>query len=140
MHFEDEKMSRYKVLVDSSVWIQYFNIGGIPLLDRLLEEDFVYTNDLILTELEPVLVHRKRQDILDGLLALERIPLCIDWDLIREYQLINLRNGINKVGIPDLFILQQVIEEKITLFSFDKHFKLMKECLNFDLLTTGQIQ
>ncbi len=127
-------MSKYKVLVDSSVWIQYFKSAGIPSLDQLLEEDFVCTNDLILAELQPVLVHRGRHDVLEGLLALERIHLQIDWEVIREYQLMNLRNGVNKVGIPDLIIIQQVIDEKITLFSFDKHFKLMRSFLNFDLM------
>ncbi|HWK58856.1 MAG TPA: PIN domain-containing protein [Parapedobacter sp.] len=127
-------MSRYSVLVDSSVWIQYFKSADTPILDQLLEEDFVCTNDLILTELQPVLVHRGRHDILEGLLALERIPLRIDWQLISEYQLMNLKNGINKVGIPDLIIVQQVIDQKLTLFSFDKHFKLMHNFLNFDLI------
>ncbi|MBD1434155.1 PIN domain-containing protein [Sphingobacterium sp. DN00404] len=129
-------MSRYKVLIDSSAWIQYFNVGDVPVIDRLLEEDFACTNDLILTELQPVLAHRQRYDVLEGLLALERIPLLIDWEAIRKYQLMNFQNGINKVGIPDLIILQQVIEEKITLFSFDKHFKLMGKYLNFDLIST----
>jgi len=36
----------------------------------------------------------------------------------------NLKNGINKVGIPDLMILQQVIEQKMSLFSFDAFTKL----------------
>src|SRR5690606_24279626 len=123
-------MSKYSVLVDSSVWIQYFRSAEIPMLDQLLEEDFVCTNDLILTELQPVLMHRGRHDILEGLLALERIPLRIDWQLIRQYQMMNLRNGVNKVGIPDLIIIQQVIDEKLSLFSLDKHFKLMKDFLN----------
>ncbi len=128
-------MSRYKVLVDSSVWIQYFKSGGIPLLERLLEEDFACINDLILTELQPVLRHRGRNDVLEGLGALERVPLHVDWELIREYQFMNLQNGVNKVGIPDLIIIQQVIDEKITLFSFDKHFSLMTGFLNFDLIS-----
>lgn len=72
---------------------------------------------------------------LEGLLALELIPLQIDWKLIRAYQLINLQNGINKVGLPDLMIIQQVIEEKMALFSFDKHFKLMNEHLNFESIS-----
>ncbi len=134
MHFAEGMMSRYKVLVDSSVWIQYFKSAGIPFLEQLLEEDLACTNDLILTELQPVLMHRRRQDILEGLLALDRVPLRINWDAIRAYQLMNLQNGINKVGIPDLIIIQQIIEEKLTLFSFDKHFRLMSGFLNFDLL------
>jgi len=127
-------MSRYKVLVDSSIWIQYFRSGDIPLLDRLLEEELVCTNELILTELMPVLRHRKGQEVSEGLSALERVPLKISWEAIREYQELNLQNGLNQVGIRDLVIVQQVIEEKITLFSFDKHFKLMNRFLKFDLL------
>lgn len=130
-----EPMSRYKVLVDSSVWIQYFRSGDIPLLDRLLEEELVCTNELILTELLPVLRHRKGLEISEGLAALEKVPLKVSWEVIREYQELNLQNGLNQVEIPGLIIVQQVIEEKITLFSFDKHFKLMNRFLKFDLLS-----
>lgn len=128
-------MSRYKVLVDSSVWIGYFRSGDIPLLDRLVEEDLACTNELILTELMPSLMLRRRQDVIESLGALERIPLKIDWASIRHYQYMNLQNGVNKVGIPDLIVLQQAIDEKIALFSFDKHFRLMKDFLNYELIS-----
>lgn len=127
-------MSRYNVLIDSSVWIEYFKSGGIEKLDRLIEEDLVCINELIFTELAPALMLRNETDILVGLQALTMIPLNVDWEIVRDYQLMNLKDGINKVGIPDLIILQQVIDEKITLFSFDKHFQLMQSHLNFDLI------
>ena len=127
-------MSAYKVLIDSSVWIEYFNKGGIPKLDRLIEEDLVCINELILTELAPVLMMKNEFEILEGLQALEMIPLNLDWDIIREYQLMNLKNEINKLGIPDLIILNQVIDQKISLFSFDKHFQLMQNHLTYDLI------
>ncbi len=126
-------MSNYKVLVDSSVWIKYFKNGNIHVLDRLIEEDLVCINEIILTELVPFLIHHGHKETAEELNALELIPLNIDWSIVRDYQLINLKNGINKVGVPDLIILQQVISEKISLFSFDKHFELMKAHLNFDL-------
>ncbi|WP_340105505.1 PIN domain-containing protein [Rhodohalobacter sp. 8-1] len=127
-------MSRYNVLIDSSVWIEYFKSGGIEKLDRLIEEDLACINELIFTELASALTSRNETAILEGLLALSMIPLNIDWGIVRDYQLMNLQNGINEVGIPDLIILQQVIDEKITLFSFDKHFQLMQSRLNFDLI------
>ena len=128
-------MSRYSVLIDSSVWIEYFKAGGIDKLDRLIEEDLACVNELILTELMPAATLKNETDILEGLQALSMIPLNIDWEIVRDYQLMNLKNGINKVGIPDLIILQQVIDEKITLFSFDKHFRLMQSQLSFDLIS-----
>lgn len=125
-------MPGYKVLVDSSVWIEYFKTGGISKLDRLIEEDLVCINEIILTELAPALMKKGEEDVLEGLQAIEIIPLKIDWDILRQYQLMNLERGVNKVGIPDLIILQQVIQEKFFLFSFDKHFQLMNSHLRFD--------
>lgn len=127
-------MSRYKVLVDSSVWIEYFKSGRINILDHLIEEDLACINELILTELAPLLIKKGEDEVLAGLKAIEIVPLQIDWVIIRDYQLMNLKNGLNRVGIPDLIILQQVIDQKITLFSFDKHFTLMNEILNFELM------
>jgi len=127
-------MSRYQVLVDSSVWIEYFRSGSFSKLDRLIEEGFVCTNELILTELFPVLIHQQEKEIIDGLAAIDKLPLRIDWGIIRNYQLMNLKQGINKVGIPHLIILQQVIDQKITLFSLDKHFKLMQNHLSYNLM------
>lgn len=126
-------MSRYRVLIDSSVWIDYFSNGNNPKLDFLIEEELASINELIFTEIAPVLMKQKQHGILEGLKAIKRIPMNIDWELIRHYQLLNLKNGINKVGIPDLIILQQVIEEKIALFSFDNHFRLMQNHLHFEL-------
>ena len=128
-------MSRYRVLIDSSVWIEYFRQGGLEKLDRIIEEDLACINELILTELAPALLLKNETELLEGLQAIEMIPLNVDWDIVRDYQLMNLKNGINKVGIPDLIILQQVIDEKITLYSLDKHFKLMQGRLNFDLIS-----
>jgi predicted nucleic acid-binding protein len=127
-------MSAYSILVDSSVWIEYFRTGTPEKLDRIIEEDMACTNELILTELSPTLMLKNETELLEGLQAIRKIPMNIDWEIVRDYQSMNLKNGINKVGIPDLIILQQVIDRKITLFSFDKHFKLMQNLLNFEIL------
>ena len=126
-------MSRYQVLADSSVWISYFKKGEPSVLDRLIQEDLVCTNEIILTDLVPILIKQNKTSTAESLLALEKMPLNIDWEIIRGYQLSNLKNGINRVGIPDLFILQQVIDQKLTLYSYDKHFKLMQNYLSFEL-------
>jgi len=55
--------------------------------------------------------------------------------LIIEYQLLNLKIGINKVGISYLIILQQVIEKKLSFYTLDKHFVLMQKLLKFELLS-----
>jgi predicted nucleic acid-binding protein len=126
-------MSKFKVLTDSSVWINYFKKGEPTILDRLIEEDLVCINEIIFTELVPILKKQNQLSVIESLGAIERIPLNIDWSIVRKYQFMNLKEGINHVGIPDLIILQQVIDQRLTLFSFDKHFKLMRKHLKFEL-------
>ena len=121
------------ILVDSSIWIDYFRSSDDHILSRLIKEDLVCTNQLILTELIPALLKNGRNDIVKSLESLPNVPLQIDWEIIRKYQLENLKRGINKVGIPDLIILQQVIFENLALTSLDKHFLHMQSYLDFEI-------
>ncbi len=121
-----------KVMVDSSVWIDFFRNSN-QTLDGLISEDLVCTNELILSELVPFLLKNRQLTIVESLLALDRVPMNIDWQSIRNYQRINLENGINGVGIPDLIIVQQMLDHKMELLSTDKHFKLMSEFLEIRL-------
>ena len=116
-----------RVLVDTSVWIDFFK--GEPqakVLNDLIDQNQVYINDLIKVELIPFLLVRKENEVVDLLNQLENISLSIDWNEIAQMQLVNLKNGINKVGIPDLIIVQNVLQNDLTLYSQDKHFELMK--------------
>ena len=112
-----------KVLIDSSVWVAYFRgVGDVTTVDWLIEEGLIVTNDLILAELTPPLLVRGERKLVSLLREIECVPLTLDWDRIIEMQVICLRNGINKVGIPDLIIAQHAIQNNLALFSLDKHF------------------
>jgi predicted nucleic acid-binding protein len=117
-----------KVLVDSSVWVAYFRgTGNLSTVDLLIEEDLVVTNDLILAELTPpLLVHGERK-LITLLKNIERPPLSLDWEGIINLQVICIRNGINKVGIPDLILAQHAMQNDLVLFSLDKHFALLSK-------------
>ena len=116
------------VLVDSSVWIAYFRgASDLPPLDWLIEEGLVVTNDLILAELTPKLVVRGERKLVGLLREIERVPLTLDWKDIIEMQVTCLRNGINKVGIPDLIVAQHAMQHNLSLFSLDKHFRLLSK-------------
>lgn len=115
-----------RVLVDTSVWVAYFRgASELPAMDWLIEEDLVVTNDLILAELIPVLRVRGERKLVGLLGEVERLPLLLDWQGIMDMQVICLRNGINKVGIPDLVVAQHAMQHNLTLFSLDKHFRLL---------------
>jgi len=116
------------VLVDSSVWIEYFKGNeSVLLLNELIDSNNLCINDLILAELLPSINHKKELDLKELLLTIERIDIAIDWHQIISMQTINFRNGINKVGISDLIIAQNAIENNIELYTMDKHFDLMSK-------------
>jgi len=85
----------------------------------------VVTNDLVLAELTPLLLVRRERKLVGLLHDLERFPLTLDWDGIIQMRVTCLRNGINKVGIPNLIIAQFAMQNNLSLFSLDKHFQLL---------------
>lgn len=114
------------VLVDSSIWVEYFR--GSPdqaELDFLIEENLVVVNDLILAELIPALYVRRQRKLIRLMREIVRPPLSVDWDDLIQMQILCLCNGINKVGIPDLMIAQHAIQHGLELYSRDRHFKLL---------------
>ncbi len=122
------------ILIDSSVWIDYFN-GGVKSknLSKLIEQDLILINEIIRAELYPILMHQKHFEVIEALNALPSKSLEIFWEGIRSLQILNLKKGINKVGIPDLIIVQHCLEYNIELMSFDNHFKLMSKVVNLRL-------
>lgn len=114
------------VLVDSSIWIEYFRgVPGDNELDLLIQDDLIVINDLILAELIPALHLRRQKKLIALMRDISRPPMNTDWDDIIQMQILCLRNGINKVGIPDLLIAQHAIQNALELHSRDKHFKLL---------------
>lgn len=123
-----------KILVDSSVWISFFkgNEEG-RLLFPLLESNQVCVNDLILTELLPSLIHNKELIVVGLLKSIEKTEIDIEWEELIRMQTMNLKNGLNRVGISDLIIAQNAMQNQIRLFSFNRHFEIMKKHIGLKL-------
>jgi predicted nucleic acid-binding protein len=115
-----------EVLVDTSVWIDYFRSGNkSDKLDTLIDENMVVINDLILTELLPLLIIRKENKVVKLLKSIKNNILHPDWGEIIDYQVSCLKSGSTGIGIPDLLIAQNGIQNSIPIYSIDKHFKFM---------------
>lgn len=115
------------ILVDTSVWIDYFRNGSTAdALDKLIESDMICINDVILSELLPSINQRHEEELKELLLSFPKLQMKIDWNEIVFMQTKNLHNGINKVGLPDLMIAQNAIQNNVKLFSCDRHFQLIK--------------
>jgi hypothetical protein len=116
------------VLVDTSVWVEYFRSGkNLEQLDFLIDENLVATNELILAELVPFLRLRRQRKVIGLLQVIIRLPLKIDWEQLGEYQYQCLKAGLNGVGIPDLIIAQNSIQHRCEIYTQDKHFSLLAE-------------
>jgi predicted nucleic acid-binding protein len=122
------------ILVDSSVWIDYFrDTGKADVLELLIEENLVVTNELILTELIPHLSMCKEHGLISLLREIKRQPMSVDWNEIIKIQTDCLRNGFNGIGIPDLMIAQNAIQGELKLLSNDRHFTLLEKHTSLEL-------
>ena len=122
------------VLVDTSIWIDYFKKGNnFEKLDFLIDENLVVINDLILAELTPFLKVRNHRKVIKLLHNINKLELIINWEQIVEYQYKCLKNGINGVGIPDLIIAQNAKQNHCEIYSLDNHFQLLKDILKIKL-------
>ena len=125
------------VLVDTSIWIDYFKVGNKSSnLDSLIDENILVTNDLILTELIPYLKLKKQSKVIKLLEEINRVPLNINWEEIVEFQVKCLRSGANGIGIPDLIIAQNAKFNNLKVYSLDKHFQLLSEVIKVKLYLT----
>ena len=123
------------ILVDSSVWIDYFRSGKkTGILDKYIDQNLICINDLILAELVPFLRIKKQTQVIKLLNDISKIPININWNNIIDYQTICVQNGINKVGIPDLIILDNIIQNDLMLFSLDKHFDIIQKYVDFEMM------
>jgi predicted nucleic acid-binding protein len=119
------------ILVDSSIWIEYFRSGkNSKKLDLLIDENLIVTNDLILAELVPFLKIRSQQKVINLLHDIKKLDLLINWNQIIEFQFKCLENGLNGVSIPDLIIAQNANQNNAAIYSLDNHFTLMKDILD----------
>ena len=127
------------VLVDTSVWIEYFKgTGRAAVLNELINNNALCINNLVLAELLPSINLRKESELKQLLLTIKQVDMEIDWNEIIDMQTKNLLNGINKVGIPDLIIAQNAINNNLFLFSFDKHFRLMSDLFGLKIFKDGE--
>ncbi len=116
-----------KVLVDTSIWIGFFSKGIYSHLEDLIVEDLVIINDVILAELLPFMHKAQAYKAMHILQSIEKKLLQIHWPSIIELQKLNLANGINGVGIPDLIICQHCLQNNLFLWTNDKHFNFMEK-------------
>lgn len=125
------------VLIDSSIWVSFFRNGSYTsLLAQLIDSREIRTNQIILTELLPILEVQNKRRAMDRLLAIPLLPINDDWDELRDLQVSCLRAGISGIGIPDLLIAQNALQNNCQILSDDAHFKKLAQICALELYPT----
>jgi predicted nucleic acid-binding protein len=129
------------ILVDSSVWIDYFNgmdTWQTELLDRLLKEEPIIMGDLILTEV--LQGFRDDKDFEQAKKSLNILPFKqmggyeIALKSAQNYRTLR-RNGITVRKTIDIIIGTFCILENLSLLHDDKDFEPMTKLLSLRSVT-----
>jgi predicted nucleic acid-binding protein len=118
------------ILVDSSAWIEYFKTHkDYAFIDDLIDTNSICVNDLILTELLPSIIHKNEKHLVILLNTIVKYEVKIDWKELQDIQVMNYKHGYNDIGITDLVIAQNCLQNNLTLVARDKHFNEMAQYL-----------
>ena len=123
-----------KILCDTSALIEYFD--GNPqfsFVGDLVLNNLLAINEVILTEFLPSLVRDENFRIAAIANKIERIPMDINWKEICNYKITLMKNGHSRIGILDLLIAQNCIQNDVEIISYDKHFEVMAKFLPLKL-------
>jgi predicted nucleic acid-binding protein len=113
-------------IVDSNIWIEFFKRKNFfESVSELLENNTVSINKIILAELLPSAKLKKEKDFIECLSGIEVMDLNIDWDEIIEIQFQSIKNGINKLGLLDIVIAQNAKQNKLGMFTINRHMILL---------------
>ena len=123
-------------LVDSSVWIEFFKGNQkYVFMQELIDMNAICTNDLVLTELLPSISLKKERELAELLCTIKRYSLDIDWQEIQNIQFLNLKRGNNGIGIPDIIIAQNCMQNGLKLLTHDRHFAAMAKYIPLEMYT-----
>jgi len=123
------------IVVDASVWIDYFNAvrsREADLLDDLLGREFLLIGDLILAEVlqgfDQEADFRRAQALLDRLDCAEMVGCALALSSARNYRLLR-RRGITVRKTIDVMIATFCIEHGHVLLHADRDFDVMRQPL-----------
>ncbi len=123
-------------IVDSCVWIDFFiKRKHFETISNLIIDDLVYTNEIILSELLPSARKNKEAEFIECITGLELTPMSIDWEEITDIQYNCLKSGINKIGLLDIAIAQNAKQNRMGIYSTDRHMELLSRKMGFKLKT-----
>ena len=115
------------VLVDTSIWIEYFNKPESPfgpVLDKLIKNGNAFATGVVLTELlQGAKIEKEFNSILESFIALPFLDATTDtWIKAGKISFSLRRKGIT-IPTTDLIIASLALENNTSVFTLDPHFE-----------------
>ena len=128
------------IVVDSSVWIDYFN-GKVTkqtnLLDSLLGSELIVIGDIILTEVlqgfQEDRDFKKAKELLDTLIFREMLGKDLAIKSAKNYRRLR-KKGVTVRKTIDVIIATFCIENNLPLLHSDRDFRPMEKHLNLKVI------
>ncbi|HHV82890.1 MAG TPA: PIN domain-containing protein [Tepidanaerobacter syntrophicus] len=123
-----------KVLIDTSIWIEYFR-GNAQIgeaVDLLIDAGSAYITGPIIAELIQGIKNKKQaEELLASLKALPYVDIRkSDWSDIGFFSLELRKKGI-AIPFTDAVITCMAIKNHLCIYSLDKHFDLIDGLVKF---------
>jgi len=133
-------MNGNKVLIDTSVWIEYFRNRSSSIsneVDQILSKKEVYVPKIVIAELiQGAKSEREVSIIRDFLEAFNIIDQTEDsWFKAGDLSF-NLKKKGKNVNLTDCYIAVMAQENGCQIFTLDEHFKDIQKGLDIDLIET----
>ncbi len=119
-------MEHQKIIIDTSVWIEYFknNQDYVPFIEDGLNLENILISGLIISELLHGIKSEKEYKLLSESISAVPYAECIYEDWIRTGEILyNLKKKGISVPLTDVLISAIAIRYNASVLTLDKHFK-----------------
>ena len=125
------------VLVDTSVWIEFFRKKEpyFRKVSKMIDNDSIWCSGLILAELlqgaKGIKEYNTIKEFLHIFNFIDESPFL--WEKAGKLSF-ELRNRGKAVGLADCYIAVSALENGLSLFSTDKHFSVIQKTASLKLI------
>jgi len=122
------------VLADTSALIEYF-LGNpsFVFMKEFLREKTLLVNDIVRTEFLPHAIKAEEYMFAAEVNSIRRTAMNTDWEEILKCRIAMFKDGYRKIGIQDLLIAQNCVQNDVPLITHDGHFETIAKFLPLKL-------
>lgn len=131
-------MSAEKILIDTSVWIEYFRSKSSPIadrVDRMLDEDEVWIPKIVMAELMQGAKSTKELSIIRDFIEAFNVINQRDDTWIKAGRLsYDLKKKGKNIHLLDCYIAVIAQENRCKVFTLNRHFQEIQGIFNIALI------